>query len=68
MNNIPFPYFPENIMPPNPQFIYPNQNINLEEELKKLKIEIENLKIRLNKLENDKKKNFLQKDDGFYMI
>lgn len=61
MNNMPYPYFPG----PFPQA--PPQN-NFEEELTSLRIEINNLKERLEKLENKKKNDYLKKDDNLYML
>lgn len=55
-NNYPFPY---------PPF---NNNINLIEEINKLKERISKLEEKINLLENDKKKNYLKKDDNYNMI
>lgn len=58
MNNITFPYLPPYQMP----------IINFEEEIKKLKYEIQKLNEKIDKLENKNKKNYLQKEDGKYMM
>lgn len=60
MNGTPFPYMnnPYNQIPP-PQ---------LEQELIKIKKEIEKINRRLQVLENKEKKDYLQKDDGLYMM
>lgn len=54
-----YPYFPT---PP----IYPN--INIIEEIEKLKLEIKHLNERINRLENKKSNDYLQNDDNFYMV
>ena len=58
MNNMPFPFF-------QPQFPMGN---NIEEEIMKLKQEINHLKERIESLENKKKNDYLQKDDSLYMM
>lgn len=58
MNNITFPYLPPYQIP----------IINFEEEIKKLKYEIQKLNERIDKLENKNKKNYLLKEDGKYMM
>ena len=58
MNNITFPYLPP----------YQMTIINFGEEIKKLKYEIRKLNERIDKLENKNKKNYLQKEDGKYMM
>ena len=58
MNNMQFPFFPKP---------YPMMG-NIEEELIKLKQEINILKERITKLENKNKTDYLQKDDTFYMM
>lgn len=40
----------------------------IEEEIKKLKIEIKQLNERITALEKKDTKNYLQKEDGFYMV
>ena len=59
MNNMMFPY------------IIPYQNtqaINIEEEIKKLKYEINILKEKIEKIENKEQNKYLQKEDGKYMM
>lgn len=59
MNNMPYPYLPP----------YQNiQQLNIEEELRRLKYEINILKEKVQKLENKNKKNYLQKEEGKYMM
>lgn len=63
MNNVPYPYMPFpnfNNMPPLPP--------NYDEELKRLNYEIEKLKTRLTKLEKKETKDYLQKEEGMYMM
>lgn len=60
MNNIPYPYMPFPNMPP--------QMPNYEEEIRKLKYEIESIKKRLNNLEKKDTKNYLEKEEGMYMM
>lgn len=60
MNNMPFPYF-------QPPYNQPPRD-NLEEEIRMLKSEINKLKRRIEILENKDQKNYLQKDDGLYMM
>ncbi len=60
MNNMQFPFIPPyNMAPPRP---------NIEEELLRLKQEINILKERITKLENQNKNDYLQKDDTLYMM
>ncbi len=63
MNNM-FPFIPQMYLPnqQNPSFNH------IEEELKNMKQEINILKEKVKHLETSKKNNFLQKDDGFYMM
>lgn len=61
MNNMPYPYMQ---LP----FPIPGQQQNYEEEINKLKYEVAKLKERVSELEQKKKKNYLQKEDGFYMV
>lgn len=59
MNNMMFPY------------IIPYQNtkaINIEEEIKLLKYEINILKEKIEKIENKEQNKYLQKEDGKYMM
>lgn len=58
MNNMQFPIFPRP---------YPGM-VNIEEEIIKLKQEINILKERIMKLENKNKVDYLQKDDSLYMM
>ncbi len=58
MNNMPYPF-----MPP---IIYPQ--INYDEELKKIRYEIEEIKKRIDQLENKHTKNYLKKEDGMYIM
>lgn len=57
--NMHIPFFP---YPP------PTSTINLEDEIIKLKKEIEQLKIKINNLENKNKIDYMKKDDTFYMM
>lgn len=59
-----------NMFPFVPQMYMPNQNnqINIMEEINNLKKEINILKEKIKHIEENKKNNFLQKDDGFYMM
>lgn len=59
MNNMPFPYLPS----------YQNQPMfNVEEEIRKLKYDVKILKEKVDKLENKTYKNYLQKEEGKYMM
>ncbi len=59
MNNMPFPYLPP----------YQNQPMfNVEEEIRKLKYDVKILKEKVDKLENKTYKNYLQKEEGKYMM
>ena len=58
MNNMPFPFFQQ-------QFPIGK---SVEEEIIKLNQEINHLKERIEKLENKKKNDYLQKDDSLYMM
>lgn len=60
MNNIPYPYMPFGMPLPVPD--------KYEEEINNLKYETEKLKERVNNLENKNKKNYLQKDEGLYIM
>lgn len=62
MNNMPYPYMPV----PMP-FPAPSQD-NYNDELNKLKYEIAKIKERLSELEKKNNKNYLKKEDGFYMM
>ena len=57
--NMQYPFIPR----PMP---YPTNNI--DEEIIKLKQEINQLKERITRLEQEKKPNYLQKDDSLYMM
>ena len=60
MNYFPYPYMP------NP---YPNLQIpNWEQELLNLKKEVKELRQGVKKLEKSEKNDYLDKDDGLYMI
>lgn len=63
MNNMPFPYLAG---------LYPSIHETIQEEIRKLKLEITRLNERItileNKLDNKNKKNYLQKDDNLYMM
>lgn len=61
MNNMPYHYM-------HLPFPMPGQQPNYEEEINKLKYEVAKLKERVSELEQQKKKNYLQKEDGFYMM
>ena len=59
MNNMQYPYFPS----------YQNiQQTNLENEIKILKYEIQILKDKIQKLDNKSQKNYLQKEEGKYIM
>ena len=59
MNNIQYPYLAP----------YPNiQQINIENEIKILKYEIQILKDKIQKLDNKNQKNYLQKEEGKYIM
>lgn len=59
MNNFPYPYMQQ----------YQNiQQINIENEIKLLKYEIQILKEKIQKLENKNQKNYLQKEEGKYIM
>lgn len=65
MNQFPFPYIPNFAMPPTP----PQKNEpGLLQEIENLKQEINNLKKRINKLEQISQNDYLQKEDGMYML
>ena len=57
--NMEFPFYPRPI--PYPPY-------TIEEEIIRLKQEINILKERLTKFEQEKPKNYLQKDDSLYMM
>ncbi|MDD5888806.1 MAG: hypothetical protein PUC82_04900 [bacterium] len=59
MNNMPFPY----LIPYQPTPIP-----NIEEEIKKLKYDIKILKEKVENLEKKGNKNYLQKEEGKYMM
>lgn len=59
MNNMPYPFFPQSLQPPQ---------LNIYEELKRLQQEINILKEKINALENTNKKDYLKKDDSLYML
>ena len=60
MNYFKFPYIP------NPYEIMPGQTIEIE--LNRLKQEIKLLKERIRALEKKESNEYLEKDDGLYMI
>ncbi len=65
MNQFPFPYIPNFGMPPMP----PQKNEpNIYQEIEKLKQEINTLKKRISKLEHTPQNDYLQKEDGMYML
>ncbi len=64
MNNM-FPFMNNMPIPNNAPMPIPRE---LVEEINKLKNEVDLLKERIKRLENNKKNTFLQKDDGFYMM
>lgn len=65
MNQMPYPYIPNPYNGYNPyQQTQPFQS----DELSKIKLEINKLKERITKLEQMEKKDYLQKEDGFYMM
>ncbi|MBE6157801.1 MAG: hypothetical protein E7160_03310 [Firmicutes bacterium] len=60
MNYYPYPYMPN---------LYPNIEIqNIEKEIYNLKKEIKLLNQRVKELEKKEKSEYLDKDDGLYMI
>ena len=62
MNNMPYPYLPPQIIPN----IDPNKQI--QEEIIKIKHEINILKERIKNLEEKEHNDYLKKDDGLYMM
>ena len=64
MNLFPFPYIPN----PNIPTPHQNNNSNIYQEIEKLKQEINNLKKRISTLEQKPQNNYLQKEDGMYML
>lgn len=73
MNGAPFQYMPNPYNQINPynqanHYNQQNQTPHLEEEINYLKREVEKLNKRIYALENKDKKDYLQKDDGLYMM
>ncbi len=66
MNGMPIPNNGMSMPLPNNGMIPFSKEIS--DEINKLKNEIDMLKERVKRLENNKKNTFLQKDDGFYMM
>ena len=65
MNQFTFPYIPNFSLPPVPP---PKDGSNIYQEIEKLKQEINNLKKRISKLEKEPQNDYLQKEDGMYML
>lgn len=65
MNQFPFPYIPNFSIPTAPP---PKDELNLYQEIEKLKQEINSLKKRIAKLEQPLQNDYLQKEDGMYML
>lgn len=65
MNQFPFPYIPNFGIPPMPP---QKSDPNFFQELEKLKQEINSLKKRISKLEHTAQNDYLQKEDGMYML
>lgn len=65
MNQFPFPYIPNFGIPPVPP---PKDESNIYQEIEKLKQEINSLKKRITKLEQPPQNDYLQKEDGMYML
>ena len=61
MNQFPYPYIP-------PTMSYQPTPKNLEQEIEKLKAEINALKKRVAKLEQGGQNDYLKKEDGMYML
>ena len=59
-----FPYIPNPTIPFPPQ----KNELNIQQEIEKLKQEINNLKKRIAKLEQTPQNDYLQKEDGMYML
>lgn len=57
MNNYPYPFIPMN-----------NNQFNILEEIKKLKAEIKKLNEKIDAITTSKEKDYLKKDDSFYML
>lgn len=71
MNNIPFPYLQPYQSPYQQPFQQPFQQqpvLNVEEEIKKIKQEVKILRERIDRLESKNHKNYLQKEEGKYMM
>ena len=64
MNQFPFPYIPAPQMPIPPQ----KNDQNIYQEIEKLKSEIIKLKKRVSALEQTPQNDYLQKEDGMYML
>ncbi len=65
MNQFPFPYIPNFNMPPVP----PQKNdLNIYQEIEKLKHDVNNLKNKISKLEQGSQNEYLKKEDGMYML
>ena len=59
MNNIPFPYLPT---------FQPQEIKNIKKKINKLKYEKKKLTERIDRLENKPYKNYLQKEEGKYIM
>ncbi len=75
MNNMPFPYpqaygpfYQHPYQPPYPQTYQPQPTLNIEEEIKKLKQDVKALQERIDRIEHKNHKNYLQKEEGKYMM
>ena len=64
MNLFPFPYIPNPNIPTPPS----KNDPNIYQEIEKLKQEINNLKKRISALKQKPQNNYLQKEDGMYML
>lgn len=65
MNQFPFPYIPNFNMPPVPP---PKNDLNIYQEIEKLKHDVNNLKNKISKLEQGSQNEYLKKEDGMYML
>ena len=67
MNGFVFPYLPVPPQQPGQQMPPPRPD-NIQQEIEKLKQEINQLKKRIANLEQKPQNDYLQKEDGMYMI
>lgn len=65
MNQFPFPYIPNFNIPPVPP---PKNDFNIYQEIEKLKHDVNTLKNKISKLEQSPQNEYLEKEDGMYML